>query len=31
MLLIIDLYTLTCHSKKLTSYKDGVTIQKNNQ
>jgi len=31
MLLIVDIYTLTCQSKKLTSYKDSVTIQKINQ
>jgi len=28
MLLIIDLYALACQSNKLTSYKDGDTIQK---
>ena len=28
MLLIVDLYVLACQSKKLTSYKHNVTIQK---
>jgi len=29
--LTIDIYTLACQSKKLTSYKNNVTIQKINQ